>query len=153
MLVATKSGFWSNAYDIAVDGRPLTRWSRSFWKSGGTFMLDGQPYSVRANAWGTKFELSDARGAVLAGAQRVGRKRWTVTSGGRQYDFQRASAWRSDQLLMSGGQAVGSIRRTSAWSGRAEAQLPGLALVVQVFVLAVVLTMWANNQAAAAAST
>jgi len=153
MLVATKSGFWSNGYDIAVDGRPLTKWSRSFWKSGGSFTLDGQSYSVKANAWGTRFELSDGRGAVLADAQRVGRKRWTVTSGGRQYEFQRASVWRSDQLLMSGGQAVGSIRKPSAWSSRAEAELPGLALVVQVFVLAVVLTMWANAQAAAGATT
>ncbi len=42
------------------------------------------------------------------------------------------------------------MRRTSAWRGDVAADLPGLPLPVQVFVLGVVITMW-DAQAAAAA--
>jgi hypothetical protein len=37
---------------------------------------------------------------------------------------------------------VGSVRRNSIWRSDAVADLPGLPLTVEVFVLAVVLAMW-----------
>ena len=46
---------------------------------------------------------------------------------------------------------MGSIERNSIWHGNAAADLPGLPRPVEVFVLAVVLTMW--DVAAASAAT
>jgi hypothetical protein len=72
----------------------------------------------------------------------VGRKSWTVEADGRTYEFRRASWWRQEEELHSGGLPVGSVRRKSIWRGDAVADLPGLPLPVEVFVLAVVLTKW-----------
>ncbi len=85
----------------------------------------------------------------MAQADGLGRRRWTVTASGVVHQFQRASVWRSDQLLLAGEQPVGVVRRTSSWFGRAEADLPGLPVPVQVFVLVVLLTRWDNTEAAA----
>jgi len=46
---------------------------------------------------------------------------------------------------------VGSVTRNSIWRGNTVADLPGLPRPVEVFVLAVVLTMW--DVAAASAAT
>jgi hypothetical protein len=58
--------------------------------------------------------------------------------------------WRSDQLLTSGGESAGSVRRTSMWRSNATADLPGLSLPLQIFVVAVVLTIWERQQRASA---
>ncbi|MGI5213968.1 hypothetical protein [Plantactinospora sp. CA-290183] len=148
MLVARKTSFWRSRYEISVDGRTVATWDSSVWKSGGSFALDGGHYRVRGNAWGNRFGMVDADGVTVASADRVGRKRWTVEAGGRTYDFQRASLWSDEQELHTGGRRVGSVRRTSVWRGDIAAELPGLPLPVQIFVLGVVITMW-NQQAAA----
>src|SRR3954471_15113532 len=151
MLTAEKPSLWRSRYDVGVDGRHITRWEPSWWRSGGTFELDGQRYEVRGNAARSRFELIASTGRPLASAQRVGRKRWTVQAGDRTYQFRRASIWRGDQELLLGDQAVGSIRRVSMWRSSAVAELPGMPEPIQVFVLGVVLAMW-DAQAAAAAT-
>jgi hypothetical protein len=150
MLTAVKPSMWRSGYDISQDGRHIARWQPSWWRSAGTFELDGQRYEIRGNALGTGFRLIGPTGQSLASAQRVGRKRWTVQAGDRTYQFRRASLWRGDQELLLGDQAVGSIRRPSVWRSLAVAELPGMPAPVQVFVLCVVLAMW---EAAAAAAT
>lgn len=152
MLQARKVNVWRNRYELASDGQPLTTWDRRTWRSGGTFELAGRRYHVRGNVWATRFEMTDEFGMNLAAADRVGRKRWTVEASGRSYQFQRASLWRSEQMLVTDGRPVGSVRRASAWRGDAVAELPGLPLPVQVFVLVVVLTMWDSSDAAAASA-
>jgi hypothetical protein len=149
MLQARKVSVWKGAYEISVDGTPLTTWTSRTWKSGGSFPLDGAHYEVGANVWGSQYGMSTADGKRVASADRVGRKRWTVDADGRIFTFGRASAWRSDQLLLDGDREVGSVRRTN-WRGDAEADLPGLSLPAQVFALAVVLSMWEAQAAAAA---
>lgn len=151
MLEARKTSAWRSRYEISVDGRTTVTWDSSFWKSGGSFELDGRQYQVRGNAWGSRFSMVDAAGASIASADRVGRKRWTVQAAGQTYHFQRASVWSSEQELHAGGRRVGFVKRTSFWRGDIAADLPGLSPPVQIFVLGVVITMW-NQQAAAAAS-
>jgi hypothetical protein len=73
-----------------------------------------------------------------------------VTAGGRTYQFQRASIWRGEERLIVNEQPVGAVRRTSVWRGHAVADLPGLSLPVQAFVLVGVLTMWDASGAAGA---
>ena len=153
MLTATKTSFWRGRYDISVDGRPVTVWDGRMWKSGGDFDLDGQRYEVRANFIGSTYTMVDAAGATLASARRVGRKHWTVETARGTLTFRRKSMWSSEQQLLVDDHPIGSIRRTSAWRNDAAADLPGLPLPVQVFVIGVVLSMWESQQAAAAAAS
>lgn len=153
MLEAKKASFWRSSYDIVADGRAVATWNSSTWKSGGRFELDGRPYQVRGNVWGNRFELVDATGIQVASADRVGRRSWTVEAAGQTYHFRRATFWGSEQELHNGGDRVGSVRRTSPWTGSLAADLPGLPVPVQIFVLGVVITMWNDQGAAAAAAS
>jgi hypothetical protein len=152
MLVARSRGAWKQDYDITRDGAPVTVWSPKTWSSGGEFTLDGVRYTVRTNGWATSAELLDPAGRQLATAERLGRKQWTVRAGGRTHTFRRPSWWTQDQVLVVGDEEVGAVRSTGRWRAEAEADLPGLPEPVAVFVLAVVLTMWANAAVAAAAT-
>jgi hypothetical protein len=152
MIEARKASVWKNRYDITVDGRRLATWDGSSWKSGGTFGLDARRYEVRGNMWGNKYGMVDEDGTRIASADRVGRKNWTVEADGRTYEFHRASLWRQEEELHSEGRRVGSVKRNSIWRGDAVADLPGLSLPVEVFVLAVVLTMWDSAAVTAVAA-
>jgi uncharacterized protein YxjI len=142
MLQARKASVWRSRYEISVDGRTVTTWDSTLWKSGGNFELDGRQYQVRGNAWGNRFGMVDAEDTPVASADRVGRKRWTVEAAGQTYHFQRASLWSDEQELRAGEDRLGSVKRTSLWRGDIVADLPGLPLPVQIFVLGVVITMW-----------
>lgn len=157
MLHAKKVSLWKTRYEITDAGRVLATWEGSIWKSGGTFDLDGRRYEIRGNLWGSKFGMvtedgeDGEDGTVVATADRVGRKRWTVETGGQIYEFQRASIWRQEEILCSAGRQLGTVKRTGLWRSDATADLPGLPVPVQIFVLAVVLTMWDHQSAAATA--
>jgi hypothetical protein len=152
MLQATKVGFWRSRYEISVDGRTVATWDNALWKSGGSFELAGRQYQVRGNAWGNRYSMVDAEDTVVASADRAGRKRWTVEAAGQTYHFQRASLWSNEQELHVAGRRVGSVKRPSLWRGDVTADLPGLPLPVQIFVIGVVITVW-NQQAAAASAS
>ncbi|WP_407345300.1 hypothetical protein [Pengzhenrongella phosphoraccumulans] len=149
MIEARKASMWTTRYDLVVDGLPLATWDASWWKPGGAIEIDGRRYEVRTNLWGSTYGMADQDGARIASADRVGRKSWRVEADGVTYEFRRPSAWRQEEELLADGQPVGSVRRTSAWRGDAVADLPGLPLAVQVFVLAVVLATWDTAGAAA----
>jgi hypothetical protein len=153
MLEAKKASFWRNRYSITSDGQPLVVWDGSSWRAGGTFELAGRHYSVRANLWGSKYEMLDEYGMTVASADRVGRKNWTVESGPRVYTFRRRSWWRREEELLDEGRQVGLVKLVSAWRSDAVADLPGLPLPVQVFVLAVALTNWERARTAAMAGS
>ncbi|MEN3609646.1 hypothetical protein AAH979_08865 [Plantactinospora sp. ZYX-F-223] len=150
MLKARRVSAWRSRYEISVRDRAVTTWDNAFWRNGGDFELEGRRYEVRGNAWGNRYTLLDAAGGVVASADRVGRRRWTVEADGQTYHFQRASLFSSEQELHAAGRRVGSVRQTSFWRGDVAADLPGLPLPVQVFVVGVVITMW-NQQAAGSA--
>ncbi|MFC7528242.1 hypothetical protein [Actinoplanes sp. GCM10030250] len=150
MLTAKLTSMWRSRYEICNADTVIAVWDGKSWTSGGDFVLDGRTYKIRANGWGTKYSMTDDRETVVAEAERVGRKQWRVHAGGRTFEFVRDSIWRGgDEQLMDGETVVGRIRRTSTWRGDVAADLPGLPVPVQIFVLGVVITNW-NNQAAAA---
>jgi hypothetical protein len=151
MLRATKTSLRRSRYSIDVDGRLVTVWDSAFWTTGGRFELERLRYTVRANMWGSKYAMVGEDGAPVATADHVGRKRWTVEAGNHRYEFQRASIWRREQELRSGGERVGSVRRPSLWRNDVVADLPGLPLPVQIFALAVILTGWDRSNASASA--
>ncbi|WP_430790012.1 hypothetical protein [Actinoplanes sp. G11-F43] len=149
MLTAERTGFWGGKYTLTEDGRPVTVWDSHWWTSGGSFDLAGRTYTVKSNAWGSRFTMFDDGGHVVAEAERVGKRNWAVLAGGHTYRFQRPSFLSSDHHLMDGERTVGVIKRTSAWTGSYAADLPGLPQPVQVFTLGVLM---AQAQAAAAAA-
>ncbi|TWP50757.1 hypothetical protein FKR81_19320 [Lentzea tibetensis] len=147
MLEAKRVSLFRNRYELAADGMPLASWDGRFWSTGGTLELDGRRFDVKASPMGRRYQMTDETGAVVAEADRVGRKDWTVTADGRTYRFQRAAWWSTAQQLLSDGQPVGSVRRVGPLSSNAVAELPTLPLPTQVFVVAVVLTLWAQQDA------
>ncbi|MFI5493493.1 hypothetical protein [Actinoplanes sp. NPDC051859] len=142
MIMAKRRGGWRNSYEISTEGRTIAVWDNARWKSGGDFVLDGQRYQVRSNGWGTQFTMTDATGAELATANRVGRKQWTVEADRQKYQFQRRSLWSSEQELHVAGHRVGSIRQAGFWRTDVEVDLPTVPLPTQIFVLGVVIAMW-----------
>lgn len=133
---------WKAAYRISVDGDPVAMFDTKWSGAGGWFTLDGHNYELRCNAWGSKCSLLAADGAVVATAEGIHRKHWTVRTGWASYQFRRDSVWKMDQSLVAGNQRVGAIKIVNAGKGNAAAELAGLPLLVQVFVLATVLIMW-----------
>jgi hypothetical protein len=148
MLTARPNGIWKTRYAISSDGETIATWAPSLWKVGGHFELAGQRYEVRANIWGSKYGMADADGALVAAAERVRRKHWSVEADGQTYEFQRTSMWRHEQELCVRGQRAGSVKRVSMWRRDVVADLPGLRLPVQIFVLAIALTKWDSTDAA-----
>ncbi|GIJ44050.1 hypothetical protein Val02_09360 [Virgisporangium aliadipatigenens] len=140
---------WRGRYEIGSDGRPVTVWDPSWWRNGGDFEIAGKRFRVRAAGWGTKYRMSDEAGKEVALVERAGRKHWSMRAGRDTYEFRRASFFGSRQELLVGGKAAGSVRRTSAWSGGVEADLPGMPLPLQVFVVGVQLALWQRQQSAA----
>ena len=153
MLEARKPSVWRTRYDILVDGQPVTVWQPTTWRQGGSFTLDGQQFVVRANAWGTKYTMTTPGGTELASAEGVGRKLWTVHADRQTFSFQRASIWRHEETLIVRGNKAGYVKRVGMWRGDTVADLPGLSLPAQIFVLGLLITRWDAAQAAASAST
>jgi hypothetical protein len=142
MLLAKRTSVWRTRYEVSQDAHLVAQWEGSLWRSGGELNVAGQAFQVRGNAWGSRFSMLDKAGGVVAAAERVGRKRWSVTAGGVTYNFQRASVWSQAQDLYVDGRKVGSVRKVSVWGGDVAVDLPGVPLPVQVFVLGVLVTMW-----------
>ena len=143
MLCASRAGLLSTRYDITRDDRAICTWKPSAFLGGGSFELDGHRYDVARGGWtGRRYRLRDESGRLVALADGVGRATWTVEADGQVYEFERPSPWRRDQVLVRDGEPVGAVRRTSAWFGEAEADLPGLPQAVQVFVLVSLLAVW-----------
>ncbi|WP_067506427.1 hypothetical protein [Actinoplanes sp. TFC3] len=147
--MAKRSGFWRTRYEISAAGSVIATWDNSSWKTGGEFELDGRHYEVRSNGWGTKFTMTDESGSVLASADRIGRKQWTVEAGGQTYHFERKSFFSSDQELRVAGQPVGSVRQAGKWRTDVAVDLPGVPLAVQIFVMGIVVAIWQVQAAAA----
>jgi hypothetical protein len=143
VLRASRVGLLSTRYDITCDGTSICTWKPSRFIGGGAFELDGRRYDVARGGWtGRRYRLRDESGTILAVADGVGRVAWTLETEGVTHAFERPSPVRRDQVLMRDGEPVGMVRPTSAWWGEAEADLPGLPLAVQIFVLVSLLSVW-----------
>lgn len=143
MLRASRVGLLSTRYDITDDDAHVCQWRPARFFGGGDFELDGRQYEVTRGGWtGRRYRLLDPAGALVALGDGVGRLSWTLETGGVTHLFERRSLLRNDQVLLRDGEPAGVVRRTSAWFGEAEADLPGLPLAVQVFVLVSLLAVW-----------
>jgi len=151
-MEARKTSAWKSNYVVTDRGREIATWNKSTWKSGGEFTIDGRRFRVRSNGWGNKYTMTDDSDTVIASADRVGRKRWTVSANGQTYNFRRRSIWASEEELVLGDTRVGSVRKTSFWRGDVDVELPGMTPALQLFILGVVISKWDAESAAAASS-
>lgn len=146
MLYARRKGVTAVKYAISEGRRNLTTWTPLFKGAGGGFALDGVEYLVDAHGTASQALLTDADGQGLATAHGLGRTPWVVHAGGWDYTFMRSLERWSDQLLVDRGMQVGVVRKVADKRKRwAEAELPDMDPPVAVFVVAVVLTMWAGT--------
>lgn len=144
-LLATRVHWWNHDYRISVGGHPLLYWHPSAWGTGGAMVLDGRNYHVRSTVTGSRYLLTDETGAVVAAAERVGRKQWMVLADGQCYHFRRARSYREEQRVADDGAPAGAVLRTSQLRRDAIADLPGLPLLTQAFVFLVVLSAWDSS--------
>jgi hypothetical protein len=147
MLRASRTGVGS--YEITCDDRPVCTWKPKVFLRAGTFVLDGRRYDVARGWIGHRYRLLDDAGGLVAEADGVGGLTWTLEISGEtdgvRHTFQRPSLFRRDQMLVVDGAPAGTVRRTSVWRDEVEADLPGLPLLVQVFVLVSLLAVWAQR--------
>jgi hypothetical protein len=143
VLRASRVGLLSTGYEIDCDGRTLCTWKPSAFFGGGAFVLDGAAFEVTRGGWtGRRYRLLDEEGELVALADGVGKLTWTLETGGVTHEVERTSLFRNEHVFLRGGEPAGTVRRTSAWFGEAAADLPGLSLPVQVFVLVSLLSVW-----------
>lgn len=107
--------------------------------SGGTFQVDGIAYEVRADTVRGSYDLLAADGSVLATAERVHRRHWSVRTADGTSPFRRGGLARAESLTDADGHELGRITRSGRRSAGAVVDLPGLDVTVQAFALTLAL--------------
>lgn len=146
-------GTFKNGFDLLDDaGRELGTFHGSAWRERGEITADGQLAGFRRDG-GRRFAL-DGPGGELAAAEKpsVWSGRWVIEAGGRAYELAKRS-WLSRSFeLRRGEEVVGSVH-PKGFGSKAVVDLPAeLPPAVQLFVVAVVLTLWRRESAAAGAA-
>ena len=154
MLTVRPLGAFKNGFDLLdqID-RPAGGFRGSAWREHGEVTVGPERLSFRRHG-GRRFTLEGPTGIVATATKpSVWSGRWEITVGDRTYGLARRS-WMSRAYEVRGrGQALGEVRPTSAFSGRAAVELPAeLPVTAQVFLIAVVLTLWRRDEAAAGAA-
>jgi hypothetical protein len=134
-------------------GRLVAAFSGSARTEHGDIAIGDGRWHVRRMTRG-HFVLESPSG-VLAHADRTSAwsGRWELHAAGRTYDLVRRSWHSRVHELREAGRPVGTVEPRGPFSRHATATLPStLPLPEQVFVIAVVLTIWRRDQQAAATS-
>jgi len=141
MLRAIRWGVFKWGYDITLDGLSGIR------RESCEFVVGGVAYFIARD--GRKhFTLSGPKGRVADATRETGRQ-WAITSAEGRTDLVKPSVWRSGWEVRRGG-AAGAIGREGMFTRAYAANVPaGVSLPVQVFVLYVLLMIFARQQAAA----
>ena len=144
-------GAYNNGFELLDDaGRELGSFHGSAWRERGEIKVPGEIAGFRRDG-GRHFVL-DGRGGELAAAGKPSfwSGRWLLEAGGRTYELVKPS-WLSRSIeLRLDGEVVGSVQPKGVLSGKAAVDLPAeLPPAVQVFVVAVVLTLRRREEAAA----
>jgi hypothetical protein len=146
-------GAWRNGFDLVAEAdRYVGGFRGSVWREGGEIVAGTERYGfVREGRRG--FRLAGPHGDV-AGAFRpsVWGGPWTLTVGTAGYELRRGGVFTRTWRLNRDGRQVGEVAgRLLRGGGTADlpADLPPAA---QVFVVAIVLTLWRRDDAAGGAS-
>ena len=154
VLIAEPTGWASWNARITVGDSELTVLSVSFWKSRGTFKLDGQEYVVEPRGfWQSSVDLK--RGStIIARVEKPSflRRRFEISSAGHHMTLA-CRSWRGrEYALVVGGKEVGSVTRKGLVGRKIRLDFPDEVPVVLQILLAYLVLVQAKREAAAAAS-
>jgi hypothetical protein len=152
MLLVQPQGSFRRGFDLLDPaGAVIGSFQGSPWREGGRIHAGGQEWEFRRERY-RRLVLALPQGEYAA-AERVSAwaGRWSLTAGGRSYELAKAAWYSRRYELRAGDAVVGTLRPRGLSSTKADVDLPAeLPPAVQVFVVAVVLTLWRREQASAA---
>ena len=153
MFTVQPLGAFKSGFDLVDEaGGVVGTFRGSAWREHGEITVGQERMSFRRHG-GRRFTLEGASGVLATAAKpSIWSGRWEITAGDRTYELAKRS-WMSRAIQLRGrGQVLGEVQPKSAFSAKAAVELPAeLPLPVQVFVIAVVLTLWRRDESAAAA--
>jgi hypothetical protein len=153
MSTVRPHGTFKNGFDLVDDtGRKLGSFAGSAWRERGEISAGGEVARFTRQG-GRRFTLDGPAGeSAAADKPSAWSGRWVLQAGGRAYELARRSWWSQAYELSSAGQVVGSVQPKGLFSGKAAVDLPAeLPPIVQVFAVAVVMTLGRRESAAVAA--
>jgi hypothetical protein len=152
MPIARPHGVFSTGFDL-VDGEGVVAsFDGSSWRERGEVHVADRTWDLRREG-GRRFVLAD-QGGEVATLERVSwwSGAWRLDHNGRSLPLTKPSIWSRTYRLTAGDAVVGEVRPASVWRRESEVRMPpDLPVHVQVFVVAVVLTLWRREQSSASA--
>ena len=107
VMEAHRTSAWRGDYEVKEGDRSVATFARSSCAAAGCCTSTGGPTRCGPTPGRPRTRWSTTEGVLVASAARVGRKDWTVESGGTTHQFRRPSLWRSEEQLQVGGQPTG----------------------------------------------
>ena len=155
VLTAKPHGALRHGFDLVDSaGATVAAFASSVWRENGQVRIGDRFWELR-NQGSRRFTLEGQAG-TLAVAERASywSGAWRVSAGDRTYELVKPS-WRSRRYdVRAGGVTVGELRPMGVFGSKAEVDLPDdMPPPVQVFVVAVVMTLWRREQNSAAPGT
>lgn len=152
MKTLVPKSIWSYTFSVQEDGQAVAHGADlSWWRDRGELQIEGQTYAARKRRGAYVLE-SGAEVVASANRPRWWRRELVIEHASRRYTLRPRSAWRREFQLFDGSQRIGSIAQTGFFSRRANVDLPTtLPLVLQVFVMWLVVTLWKHEDASAGA--
>jgi hypothetical protein len=150
MKTVVPKTIWSYSFDVQEGGQAVAQSADlSWWRDKGELSIQGKTYTARRRRGAYVLE-SGAEVVASAVRPRWWRREHTIEHAGRVYSLRPKSAWRREFRLFEGGAQIGSIAQQGFFTRKAAVDLPAtLPLVLQVFVMWLVVTMWKHEDAAA----
>jgi hypothetical protein len=154
VLTVIPRGAFKNGFDL-VDGsgRTVGGFDGSAWREGGRIAIGDESWDFRKQR-SKRFELAGPQGTYATAQQTsMWSTKWHVAVGDQLFELAKRSWLSSDYEVSVGDRVVGSVDKKGVFSSKAQVSLPAdMPPPVQVFVIAVVMTQWRRDGAAAAAS-
>ena len=153
MLRLEPTRWFSWAFTVDDDGRPLGTLDISVWRERGDLVVAGRTFNIIRDGFVSGGFRLESGGTIVATANRVSvfRRGFDVTFSGRTLRLRPRSAWGRALVLHEGEREVGDIRPRTMWSRRATAALPDtLPVQVRLFVLWLAMLIWKRDDDAAA---
>ena len=148
MLRIEPTRWFSWAFTVDDDGKPLGTIDISVWRERGNLTMAGRTFTiVREGFISGDFRL-ESDGTVVATATKPSafRREFAVTFSGRTLRLRPRSVWGRALVLHEGEREVGGIRPRTMWSRRATGTLPDTVPVpVRLFVLWLAMLIWKRD--------
>jgi hypothetical protein len=151
VLTAIPHGTFKNGFDLVdAAGRGVATFRGSAWRENGEIISGDGRWRFRRDG-GRHFTLEGPGGFVAEATKpSMWSGRWQVAIGSETYELAKRT-WLSRTFELRGRSTLGEVRPHGGFSSKADVDLPAeLSPPLQAFVVAVVLTLWRREQAAAA---